>query len=92
MRGRTRLVLKPAESGERTEVRLRCTLPALMPVAVLHQWLSQLGYWGGAPVHVVISADGPVWWQEPWTDALAEAPVRHLRVRFHVAGEDGHGE
>ena len=92
MRPRATLWLRLSESGERTQVRLRCTVPAQLPTAILHQWLAQLSYWSGGPVHVVLSADGPCWWQEPWTDALAEAPGHLLRVHFRMRGEGGRGE
>lgn len=67
-------------------------LPEGSPTAILHHWLAQLSYWSGGPVQVVLCADGPCWWQEPWTDALAEAPGHLLRVQFRIRGEGGDGE
>jgi hypothetical protein len=88
----TRLWMRRRESDGRTQYTLRGTLPESMPEAALHQLLSLLLYWSGERLRVVLRADDPAWWLEPWVDALGTIPERHLDVQFRHGPEDDHAE
>ncbi len=85
------LRLSPTSSEERTRFRLEGSLPTALPPPALHQLFSLLVYWSGRPVHVVLSAGGPVGWFEIWADALSAAPEQHVRVEFASSGEPDDG-
>lgn len=89
---RTRLWLRMRHSGGRTQYTLRGTLPESIPPAALHQLLSLILYWSGERSRVVLRADDPAWWLEPWVDALGTVPGRHLDVQFRHGPEDDHAE
>jgi hypothetical protein len=81
---RTKLQLEPARTEGQTRFAITGSLPDGLPKFALHQLLAQLSYWTGERIDAVLYADGPAGWVEVWSDALADAPVRHLRVRFEL--------
>jgi hypothetical protein len=89
---RTRLSMRRRRSDGWTQYTLRGTLPESMPPAVLHQLLSLLSYWGEERLRVVLRADDPAWWLEPWVVALGRVPRRHLELVFRHGPEDGDAE
>ena len=89
---RTRLWLRMRQSGGRTQYTLRGTLPESIPPEALHQLLALILYWSGERLRVVLRADDPASWLEPWVDALGTVPERHLDVQFRHGPGDGHAE
>jgi hypothetical protein len=78
--------LRPLDGGAYTEVRLRGPVVSAPPPArALRRLFSQLAFWNGYLVHVVLSVDEQAGWLEPWADALAAVPERHLRIEFRRA-------
>ena len=86
--GGTKLQLKPAQTEGRTRFAVTGSLPDGLPRFALHQLMAQLSYWTGERIDAVLYADGPAGWVEVWSDALADVPERHLRVRFVVEDRD----
>lgn len=87
----TTLQLRPARAEGWTRLTLECSLPDRLPPPVLHQLLALLSLWSGQRLDVALDAAQSAAWLEIWTEALAEIPDRHLRIRFDVSGEGRHG-
>ena len=81
--------LSPLYGGSFTRLSLSGPVVTVVPGRVLRPWLSQLAFWSGRPIRVVLGADAPASWLEVWTEALTAVPERHLRVEFRLPRERG---
>ena len=81
---RIKMKLAPLHNGAFTKMSFSGPLVTAIPGRVLTRLLSQLAFWSGRPVHVVLDADASASWLEVWIDALAAVPERHLRVEFRL--------
>lgn len=81
--------LSPLHGGSFTRLSLSGPVVTAVPGRVLRPWLSQLAFWSGRPIHVVLGADAPASWLEVWTDALAAVPERDLEVEFRLPRDRG---
>ena len=81
---RITMKLSPLHGSSFTKVFLSGPVVTAVPGRVLRSWLSQLAFWSGRPILVVLGADAPASWLEVWAAALAEVPERHLRVEFRL--------
>ena len=78
--------LRATHGGAFTELTLCGPIVSAPPPArALRRLFSQLAFWSGYPVHVVLSVDAAAGWLEVWSDALAVVPERHARVEFRLS-------
>lgn len=84
----TKLQLRPAQTEGRTRFTITGSLADGLSRFALHQLVAQLSYWTGERIDAVLYADDPPGWVEVWSDALADVPERHLRLRFIVEDRD----
>ncbi len=81
------LRLSPTATEDRTRFRIEGTLASDLPAHALHQLLSPLVFWAGAPVRAVLAAGGPAGWFELWADGLASIPEAHLSLECELPKE-----
>jgi hypothetical protein len=90
MANEIKATLRALHGGAFTQITLSGPIvSAPPPASSLRRLFSQLAFWSGYPVHVVLSVNEQAKWLETWAAALAAVPERHLRIEFRlVRGRD----